>query len=268
MTSPRVTIVTVCFNAASTIERTIQSIQSQTYADIEHVVVDGASTDGTMDVVRRYANGIATIVSEKDAGIFDAMNKGVRLSRGDIVYFLNADDSFVDDRVVEDIVAAFIADPTRMLVYGNVLLKGAPAGTDNFHAYGFRKHSISEFLHNAFCHQAVFVRRDLFTTLGPFETRFRYSADYEWITRAFKAHAGRDFHFIERDIAWYWFLGRSAQHMSVTFAEVNRVQAMHLMSLEYVWYRVRYVWLRRLKKRLLNEPGWLLERRAASTRHD
>ena len=167
MNSPLITVVTVCFNAASTIERTIQSIQSQTWGAIEHVVVDGGSTDGTMDVVRRYADGIATIVSEKDAGIFDAMNKGVRLSHGDILYFLNADDSFVDDRVVEDIAAAFRADPTRMLVYGNVLLKGAPAGTGNFYAHAFRKHSISEFLHNAFCHQAVFVRRELFTRARP-----------------------------------------------------------------------------------------------------
>ncbi|MEO8938084.1 MAG: glycosyltransferase, partial [Burkholderiaceae bacterium] len=77
MQTPKVSVITVCFNAADSIERTIESVRSQTYRDIEHVVVDGASSDGTMEIVRRHADGIAIIVSEKDGGIFDAMNKGI-----------------------------------------------------------------------------------------------------------------------------------------------------------------------------------------------
>jgi glycosyltransferase involved in cell wall biosynthesis len=268
MRTPKVSVITVCFNAAASIERTILSVRSQTHDAIEHVVVDGASTDGTMDIVRRHADGIATIVSEKDGGIFDAMNKGIGLSTGDIVYFLNADDTFVDDRVVADAVAAFTADPVRSLVYGNVLLKGAPEGTGNFFAKPFITHSVSEFLNNSFCHQAVFVKRELFATFGLFDCDYRYSADYEWICRAFKAKRGSDFHFIDRDIAWYYFLGRSAQNMAVTFNEVNRIQSRHFLSLEYAWYFFRYVWIRRWKKRLLNESGWLLQQRTAPNRRD
>ncbi|MEO8937737.1 MAG: glycosyltransferase family 2 protein [Burkholderiaceae bacterium] len=255
MTLPKVSVITVCFNAADSIERTIESVRSQTYRGIEHVVVDGASTDGTMDIVRRHADGIATIVSEKDGGIFDAMNKGIGLSTGDIVYFLNADDSFIDDRVVEDVAAAFIEDGSRALVYGNVILKGAAPGLINYPAFPFKSRSISEFLHNSFCHQAVFVRRALFAKLGLFECQYRYSADYEWIIRAFKADGGRDFHFIDRNIAYYFVLGRSQQHAAVTDREVHRMHRKHFLSLEYAWYFIRYVWLRRLKKRLLNQTA-------------
>ena len=255
MTITKVSVITVCFNAADTIERTIRSVRSQTYGAIEHVVVDGGSTDGTMDVVRRYADRIATIVSEKDNGIFDAMNKGIGLSTGEVLYFLNADDTFVDPQVVEDIVAAFAADPSRMLVYGNVILEGAAPGVVNYPARPFRDHSVSEFLHNSFCHQAVFVRRELFAKLGLFQCEYRFSADYEWIIRAFKAEGGRDFHFIERFIAYYYALGRSQQHAQVTDREVQNMQRKHFLSLEYGWYVLRYIWIRRLKKRLLNQTG-------------
>jgi glycosyltransferase involved in cell wall biosynthesis len=253
MSQIKISVVTVCFNAAKSIERTIQSVMSQQDADIEYVVVDGASTDGTMAIVNRYANRISTIVSEKDGGIFDAMNKGIGLATGDVVYFLNADDAFADPRVLADVGRAFMEDPSRTFVYGNVILEDEPGGRLRFPASAFKKRSVSEFLHNSFCHQAVFVRRSLFSHLGTFDKAYKYSADYEWIIRAFKRNGGRDFYFLERDIAFYSCLGRSNQHVLVTRKEVNRMQRKHFASLEYAWYFFRYVWVRGLKKRLMNE---------------
>ena len=247
----RISVITVCFNAASTIATTLASAREQTYPHVEHIVIDGASTDTTLDVVRADASRISRLVSEKDDGIFDAMNKGIALATGDVVYFLNADDAFVDPGVLADIARAFDADPSRALVYGNVLLKAGPPGVLNYPARPFRSHSISEFLHNSFCHQAVFVRRSLFDALGPFDLGYRYTADYEWIIRAFKAHHGRDFFFIDRNIAWYYALGRSQQHAAVTEAEVQRMQRRHFMSVEYGWYWLRYVFVRGLRKRFL-----------------
>jgi len=248
--TPRISVITVCYNAASTIAATIASVREQTYPHVEHIVVDGASTDGTLAIVRADASRIATLVSQKDAGIFDAMNKGVALATGDVVYFLNADDVLVDADVLTDIARAFHVDASRALVYGNVLLKDGPPGVVNYPARPFRSHSISEFLHNSFCHQAVFARRTLFDTIGRFDPVYRFSADYEWIIRAFKSHGGRDFHFVDRDIAWYYAQGRSKQHAAVTDAEVQRMQRKHFMSVEYGWYWLRYVFMRGLRKRL------------------
>jgi glycosyltransferase involved in cell wall biosynthesis len=246
-------VITVCFNAAKSIDRTIQSVLSQTGANVEYIVVDGASTDGTMVIVNQYEGRIAAVVSEKDGGIFDAMNKGIGLATGDVLYFLNADDAFADDRVLSDIARAFEEDASRTFVYGNVILENEPGGRLVFPASAFKTRSVTEFLHNSFCHQAVFVHRSLFTHLGLFDKRYKYSADYEWIIRAFKRSGGTDFHFLERNIAYYSCLGRSNQHVQVTRKEVNRMHRQHFLSLPYMWYFFRYVFVRGLKKRLLNE---------------
>ena len=249
----KVTVITVCFNAAETIEKTIRSVCSQTDADIEYIVVDGASTDHTLDIVSRYAANISKVVSEKDDGIFDAMNKGAQLATGDVVYFLNADDYFVDDEVIRDISRAFQEDDSRTIVYGNVVLVGEPAGIDNVPAKAFGNRSITEFLHNSFCHQAVFARRSLFSQVGLFDRRYKFAADYEWMIRAFKKDR-KGFFFLDRKMAFYFYLGRSRQYAEVTRKEAASMQFRHFLSLEYLWYYFRYVLVRSAKKRLLNEP--------------
>lgn len=253
MQTPKVSVITVCFNAGKSIERTILSVLAQQDAGVEYIVVDGASTDDTLQIVNRYASRISKFVSEKDKGIFDAMNKGIGLATGDVVYFLNADDAFADASVLADITRVFEQDASRTFVYGNVILENEPGGRLSFPASAFKKRSISEFLHNSFCHQAVFVRRSLFSHLGLFDEKYKYSADYEWIIRAFKRNGGQDFYFLERDIAFYSCLGRSNQHLAVTRKEVNRMQFRHFLSLQYAWYFFRYILVRRLKKRLLHE---------------
>jgi glycosyltransferase involved in cell wall biosynthesis len=253
MSPLRISVITVCFNAAGTIERTILSVSKQTHPAIEYIIVDGQSTDGTLDIVRRHSGAIARVISEKDHGIFDAMNKGVALSTGEVIYFLNADDYFVDDRVLNDVASTFQEDPRRAFVYGNVVLQDEPNGVLCYPATPLRNGSISGFLHNSFCHQAVFARKSLFDELGRFDERYKYSADYEWIIRAFKRKRGRDFFFLDRSIAYYSCLGRSNRVAAVTRKEVNRIQLRHFRSTEYFWYFLRYVFLRRIKKRLLNQ---------------
>jgi glycosyltransferase involved in cell wall biosynthesis len=255
MSQMKISVITVCFNAAETIERTIRSVSSQTYSNIEYIIVDGDSIDQTLAIIQRYSDRFSKLVSERDKGIFDAMNKGIALATGEIVYFLNADDYFVDERVLSDIARAFQEDSSRKLVYGNVILKGEPNGLLSFPARAFKTRSISEFLHNSFCHQAVFVRRSLFSQLGLFDKRYKYSADYEWIIRAFKFNSGKDFFFLNRNIAYYSCQGRSNQYVEITRKEVAKMQFRHFLSLEYLWYFFRYVFIRRLKKRMLNETN-------------
>lgn len=255
MSPLKISVVTVCFNAAATIERTLGSVASQTDANVEYIVIDGGSNDGTLGILEKYASVIHCMVSEKDDGIFDAMNKGIVRATGEVVYFLNADDRLADTRVLADVARAFEQDQSRAFVYGNVILQDEPGGALSFPAKAFRKRSISEFLHNSFCHQAVFARRALFDEMGTFDRRYRYSADYEWIIRAFKRNAGRDFYFLNRNIAYYSCLGQSNQHVEVTRREVTAMQFRHFPSLEFAWYFFRYVFIRGIKKRVLRHAS-------------
>jgi glycosyltransferase involved in cell wall biosynthesis len=214
MSEFKISIITVCFNAAKTIERTINSVLSQSYPAIEYIIVDGASTDGTIEIIKKYTSKISKSISEKDNGIYDAMNKGIALATGDIVYFLNADDRFCDENVLTDIVKVFQEDGSRMLVYGNVRAEDVPSEI----APKLKKMSqikdIHEFLHFGICHQSVFAKRTLFSNIGDFNCRYKYAADYEWLIRAFK-YCPSGFFYFDRDIACYYFLGLSFKQSSI-----------------------------------------------------
>ena len=99
-----ISVVTVCYNAADTIEKTMLSVLNQTYHDIEYIIIDGGSTDGTVEIIRKYADRIAYWVSEPDKGIYDAMNKGIKVATGEWINFMNAGDEFVDEGVIEKLV--------------------------------------------------------------------------------------------------------------------------------------------------------------------
>jgi len=245
-------VITVCFNAAATIEVTLRSMASQTYPHVEYIVVDGASTDTTLEVVKRYASSVTTLVSEKDEGIYDAMNKGIGLATGDVIYFLNADDWFVDDAVLTDIADVFAQDDRRMLVYGNVVYQDAPDGLVYGPAVPMRDGSIRELLHKPFCHQATFARRELFDRIGTFDRSFRYVADYEWYIKAFKADPHGLFQ-VDRNIANYYYQGRSFTQGEKTRKEKATVFFRHLMSVDMLWYWLRYIKLRGWKKKLMKE---------------
>lgn len=250
--SIKVTIITVCFNAAKFIEKTIQSVLTQTDANIEYIIVDGDSTDDTLAIISKYSGRINKIVSEKDAGIYDAMNKGIALATGDVIYFLNADDCFVDENVVADVARAFQENDTRMLVYGNVVLVGAPEGFDFAPAKAFQSRSITELLHNSYCHQAIFARKSLFIDVGIFNCQYKLAADYDWIVRSFKYNR-EGFFFLNREIAFYSYFGQSRQQDVVTRKEKKDIQFRTLLSLEFLWYYFRYVFVRGLKKDILGE---------------
>ena len=252
MQKVRVTVITVCFNAAETIEKTIRSVLDQTYPSIEYIVVDGASTDGTMGIVSRYTEHIDKIASERDDGIYDAMNKGTRLATGDVVYFLNADDRFCDDEVLTDVASAFEADRSRTVVYGNVRPEKVPDHIRPFLKDEYQINTANDFIYFTLCHQAVFARKSLFSQIGGFNCRYKFAADYEWLIRAFKFRPS-GFFYMKRDIANYYYLGRSYAGDSVTRREKTAIQAKHLFSLEFILYYIRYVVIRGMKKKLLNE---------------
>src|SRR5664279_5123974 len=116
----KITIITASFNNATTIQFTIDSLLSQSYKQIEYLIVDGSSTDGTKEIISSYSSGISKFISEKDSGIYDALNKGLALATGDIIGFLHADDTYANSETLEKVAAAFAQSPEIWAVYGDL----------------------------------------------------------------------------------------------------------------------------------------------------
>ena len=179
----RISVVTVCFNSVDTIVDTLQSVLLQDCADAEHIVVDGGSTDGTANIVAKYNGCVAEFVSEPDEGIYDAMNKGVRLASGDIIGFLNADDVYADTRVLSD-VAAMMMTTELDAVYGDLVYvrRDDPARVTRYWKAG-------EYLPGSFRlgwvppHPTFFCRRRLFEEYGCFDPLYRIAGDFELMLR-------------------------------------------------------------------------------------
>lgn len=180
--SPTVSIITVAFNAADTIERTLRSVASQTETDYEHIVMDGASTDGTLDIVDRYANPRLNLTSSPDLGIYDAMNKALAVASGRYVLFLNAGDTFADNNVLARYTEAISKNPDVDIVYGQTVItdgQGNVIGERHLKApESLNRDSFKNGM--VVCHQAFMARREI----APLYTLdYRFSADYEWCLR-------------------------------------------------------------------------------------
>lgn len=185
----KVSIITVVYNREATIERAIRSVLNQSYQQIEYIVIDGASTDATMEVVKQYSDRIATIVSEKDKGMYDALNKGIQLATGDIVGILHADDEFTNEQVIQTIVEKFLENPVVDAVYADVGFVHA----DQSHKI-IRYYSSAIFKTNLFkfgfmpAHPTFFCYRRFFTQFGTYRTDLEIAADFDLLLRFLRKH--------------------------------------------------------------------------------
>lgn len=146
----KISIVTVCYNVANDIENTILSVINQTYSNIEYIIIDGASTDGTVDIIKKYSDKISFWISEPDLGIYDAMNKGLNKATGDWINFMNAGDSFYSINIIDRIFSASDYNDINV-IFGRTLRRGKLMHLDPF----FKKKHCLEM---GFCHQSTFVR--------------------------------------------------------------------------------------------------------------
>jgi glycosyltransferase involved in cell wall biosynthesis len=179
----KVSIVTAVYNRVATVGEMIESIRTQTHADIEHLVIDGKSSDGTLDVVEKYRDSIAVLVSEPDAGIYDALNKGLRLASGDIVGFLHADDVLATEHAIARIAHAF-ADPTVDAVYGDleyVSNKDTRRVLRYWRAGACDQKKLSRGWMPP--HPTFYTRKSTYERLGYFDTSYRIAADYDSLLR-------------------------------------------------------------------------------------
>jgi glycosyltransferase involved in cell wall biosynthesis len=220
--NPFFSVLTVCFNAEGVIGDALASLAKQKNTDWESVIIDGASTDGTLQAIQRVPGVQPRITSEPDGGIYDAMNKGILAARGEVIYFLNADDRFHDPAVLGVVAEAFQACPTVDLLYGNVVY----VKPEGFMARSFahiRRRNLPFLDLN---HQAVFARRSLFERVGMFDTRFRVNADHDWLIRVFRS--GAKTRHVARKIAFFDAGGRHARDPEFLSRERREVRLQYM----------------------------------------
>jgi glycosyltransferase involved in cell wall biosynthesis len=184
----KVSIITITYNSAETVEDTIQSVLAQDYPNIEYIIVDGASKDDTLSIVNRYKEKIATIQSEPDKGIYDAMNKGVRLAKGDLIGILNSDDFYADAQVISDIVK------TVQLAGADGCYADLVYVDRNETSRVVRTWKSGEYRHGQFMrgwmppHPTFFVKRAIYAKHGLYSLQLRSAADYELMLRLIHKH--------------------------------------------------------------------------------
>lgn len=185
----KISVITVCKNAVNTIENSLLSLYNQTYKDIEHIVIDGVSTDGTLELLSKYKDKIYKLVSEPDTGIYNAMNKGIKFATGDIVYFLNATDSLYDEYVFEKVVKEFESQPDLEFLWGDVQFVEAKKDirVARFNNIKFK----GDLIHNNPCHQVIFYKNNIFKKCGDYNENLPIYADYDFNVRVLVPYNAR-----------------------------------------------------------------------------
>lgn len=179
----KVSIITVTYNSAKTLERTIRSVQEQTYQEIEHIIVDGASTDGTLDIIRANEKGIARYVSEPDEGIYDAINKGLKMATGSIIGLLNSDDVLANEFVIEQIVRTMRREKAD-IVYGDLVYVDREDDDKIVRYWRSNKFKRRQLYFGWMPpHPTLYVRRQIYEDNGLYSTALRISADYDFMLR-------------------------------------------------------------------------------------
>lgn len=233
----KISIITVCYNAEASLEQTILSVLNQSYCEREYIVIDGGSKDGTVDIIKKYAEHLSYWVSEPDKGIYDAMNKGVKHATGEWVCFMNAGDTFADDEVLDDVFGRKCLSAQLKVIGGNTnliypdrveLLKSAGA---DYTPYGM-----------PYCHQSCFVRINDMENPWKFDLTYRLAADYKVIYDAYHKFGKDSFLTLDRIISNY------KMEESTTFSNLRRAKR------EYLKIQSRHinaVWCKELAKYIL-----------------
>lgn len=222
----KISVVTVCFNAANLIEETIKSVVDQTYSDVEYIIIDGNSIDGTTDIILKYEDKISYWISERDKGIYDAMNKGIAAATGDYIIFMNAGDKFANNNVISTVVPLLgehtVVSGKWHRCYSDGCIKSAsPKELSSFK------------VEMPICHQATFIKLP-YHKENPFDTSFRLSADYDFFYKAWRR--GETFSYINLYIVDF---------LEAEGASTDNIKAS-VMEREKTWRGEKNLFLRRL----------------------
>lgn len=238
--TPKFSVITVCYNAEATLEDTIQSVISQTYHHVEYIIVDGASKDRTMDIVNRYRDRIAVVVSEPDKGLYDAMNKGIRLATGDYLCFLNAGDSFHEDDTLQQMVHSIHSLQLPDVLYGETELVDHEGHFLRMRRLQAPEHLTWKSFRQGMlvCHQAFFARRDLVML---YDLRYRFSADFDWCIKIMKK--SKVLHNTHLTLIDYLAEGMTTRNHQASLRERFRIMARHYgwasTVAHHAWFALR-----------------------------
>jgi len=184
----KISLLTVCYNSADTIKDTINSILAQDYEDIEYIIVDGNSTDGTIGIIQSYGNKVGKWISEPDNGIYDAMNKGIALATGDVIGMLNSDDFYFDNQIISKVAAAFREEEIDA-IFADLIFVDPENLNKTVRTYSSRNWNPERFGWGFMpAHPTVFIRRKFYEQFGLFETDYKIAADYEMLIRLLYVH--------------------------------------------------------------------------------
>jgi glycosyltransferase involved in cell wall biosynthesis len=246
MYQPKISIITVCYNAGACIEETILSALSQSYSNKEIVIVDGASRDNTLALLSKYEDKIGVLVSEKDNGIYDAMNKGVKLASGDWIYFLNAGDTFFSAEVLTNIFTKAI-DTNVGLIYGKIQSINEPTGIN--YVAGKEVILADFYTHYPINHQATFTRKKAFAEIGSYNIQYKLAADTEWFIRLFKSNRWKA-QFTDTIISYYDIQGASYHKRMQGYREYlafsgiyfpAHIHVINLIKYPIIWLKVKII---------------------------
>lgn len=214
----KISVITICYNAAKTIEETINSVIRQDYPELEYIIIDGGSTDGTIDIINKYCDRIAYFVSESDKGISDAFNKGIKASTGEIIGIINADDLYYKD-ALKNVGTFFEANPDTDVSFGDFLLFGSEDYS------GRRKMPNTNLPDLKFTfelnHPTVFVRRRTYEKFGLFNPDYKLAMDYDLLSKMY--FGGAKFHYINKIISCFRAGGISQTSRNNTYKEHKQV---------------------------------------------
>ncbi|MDR2285444.1 MAG: glycosyltransferase [Sphingobacterium sp.] len=243
MNTVKISIITIVYNNVRDIAYTISSVLQQSYPNIEYIIVDGASTDGTLEVIRRYEDRITRVISEKDKGIYDAMNKGLALATGDYVLFLNSGDELYAPDTIQCIVekgngADIIYGETKLVdEQRNIVADRRHKAPEQFDWKSFR-YGMN------ICHQAIYIKRELTT---PYDLNYQLSADIDWVIRA--AKKAKSTQNVHQYVAKYLVGGMSQKRHRQSLKERYAIFKKHY-GLFANWFNHGVIALRLIKYRM------------------
>lgn len=193
----KISIITASFQSENTIKDTLESLNSQTYPRIDHIIIDGGSKDRTLDIVKTHGKRVTHITSEPDKGIFDAYNKGLAVADGEIIGILNSDDFYSNPNVIEHVMRVF-EDPRLEAVYADLVYVDKKDTNKIVRHWKSRPYQIGDFS-RGFCpaHPTLFLRKSVYERTGGFNPEFRFAGDYEFMLRAFHTHGAKAFYLPE-----------------------------------------------------------------------
>lgn len=242
----KVSIITVCLNSEKHIEQTIKSVLNQTYKEIEYIIVDGMSTDNTLNIIQKYKplfNGRLKVISEKDSGIYDAMNKGIKISTGDIIGIINSDDWYEVD-AIENVMKQYILD-CNSVIYGVV-----PFWKDNL-ITNITVTSYKEPFNRPIPHPSVFIPRNVYKKNGVYDINYKILADQELLLRLYKNNVS--FKFIPKVLANFRLGGTSSLFKKLCNEERSRILKKYNFNCEMKLdpdknYEIAYLWKKTFDK--------------------